>query len=111
MIQVLDECLRAASGFKGTDDLLDDRLLGTPFTSDCIRRKKISSAPSYEFDGLAVSKGNPTSYSSGIKQWCEAIEKHLPLTLSHKSPMVGHCVAKKTSSFIIYLLILAFIDY
>lgn len=114
MIQVLDESLRATSGFKGTDELIDDRLLHTPFTSDCIRSKKISSAPSYEFDGLVVSESNPTSYSSGIKQWCEAIEKHLPLTLSHSSPMVGQSVAKKENCFIylfIYTLLLLIIDH
>ncbi|XXG76379.1 hypothetical protein AAC387_Pa08g0743 [Persea americana] len=101
-IKVLDESLRATSGFKGTDELIDDKLLHTPFISDCIRSKKISSAPSYEFDGLAVSESNPTSYSSGIKQWCEAIEKHLALTLSHSSPMVRAasvtCFAGITSS-------------
>ncbi|XP_062080599.1 uncharacterized protein LOC133785368, partial [Humulus lupulus] len=44
-IKVLDECLRAISRFKGTEDLLDDKLLETPFTSDNIRMKKFSSSP------------------------------------------------------------------
>ncbi|XP_077233476.1 ARM repeat superfamily protein isoform X2 [Tasmannia lanceolata] len=101
-IRVLDECLRATSGFKGTDNLLEDKLLDTPFTSDCTRTKKISSAPWYELNGSEVSEGNLTGYSSGVKQWCEAIEKHLPSTLLHKAPMVRAasvtCFAGTTSS-------------
>ncbi|XP_058084805.1 uncharacterized protein LOC131232528 isoform X2 [Magnolia sinica] len=101
-VKVLDECLRASSGFKGTDDLLDDKVLDTPFASDCARRAEVSSAPLYVLDGPEVSKGNSVSHSSGIKQWCEAIEKHLPLTLLHTAPMVRAasvtCFAGITSS-------------
>ncbi|KAI3888557.1 hypothetical protein MKX03_001320 [Papaver bracteatum] len=84
-VKVLDECLRAISGFRGTEDLLDDRSLDTPFTSDSTRVKKISSAPSH---GLDISKGDHLADSAGNEQWSEAIEKHLPLILRQRSPMV-----------------------
>lgn len=85
--QVLDECLRAISGFKGTEDLFDDRV--TPFTSDCIRMKKVSSAPSYELNGTEATKNESEACQTGTEQWCEAIDKHMPLTLWHTSAMVG----------------------
>uniref|UniRef100_A0A2N9IEJ3 Integrase catalytic domain-containing protein n=1 Tax=Fagus sylvatica TaxID=28930 RepID=A0A2N9IEJ3_FAGSY len=86
-VKVLDECLRAISGFKGTEDLFDDKV--TPFTSDCLRMKKVSSAPSYELDSSEVSKNEAKACEAGTEQWCEAIEKHMPLTLWHTSAMVG----------------------
>ncbi|PRQ16798.1 hypothetical protein RchiOBHm_Chr7g0188131 [Rosa chinensis] len=101
-IRVLDESLRAISGFKGTEDPLDDKLLDAPFTSDCIRMKKVSSAPSYELESLENTRDEPTSCQSGIEQWCEAIEKHMPLILQHTSAMVRAasvtCFAGITSS-------------
>ncbi|THG16203.1 hypothetical protein TEA_002765 [Camellia sinensis var. sinensis] len=87
-IKVLDECLRAISGFKGTEDLFDDKLFDTPFTSDYTRIKKISSAPSYGSESLAVTKDEPEGYRLGSEQWSEAIEKHMPLVLQHSSAMV-----------------------
>ncbi|KAI3924539.1 hypothetical protein MKX01_037979 [Papaver californicum] len=84
-VKVLDECLRAISGFRGTEDPLDDRSLDTPFTSDSTRVKKVSSAPSH---GLDISKGDHLADSTGNEQWSEAIEKHLPLILRQRSPMV-----------------------
>ncbi|PIA35013.1 hypothetical protein AQUCO_03700336v1 [Aquilegia coerulea] len=102
--KVLDECLRAISGFKGTEDVLDDRSLDTPFTSDCTKTKRISSAPSYglEIDGPESSKRTHTQEFSGSQQWCEAIEKHLPLVMFHSSAMVRAasvtCFAGITSS-------------
>lgn len=101
-IRVLDESLRAISGFKGTEDPLDDKLLDAPFTSDCIRMKKVSSAPLYELESLENTRDEPTSCQSGIEQWCEAIEKHMPLVLQHTSAMVRAasvtCFAGITSS-------------
>ncbi|XP_059662080.1 uncharacterized protein LOC132308109 isoform X2 [Cornus florida] len=101
-VKVLDECLRAISGFKGTEDILDDKLLDTPFTSDDTRTKKISSAPSYGSESPAVIKDKPQTCQSGSEQWCEAIEKHLPLILWHSSAMVRSasvtCFAGITSS-------------
>ncbi|PON93043.1 Armadillo-type fold containing protein [Trema orientale] len=88
-IKVLDECLRAISGFKGTEDLLDDKLLETPFTSDYIRMKKVSSAPSYEQEISEDTKGEYKADQSGILLWCETLEKHMPLILRHTSAMVG----------------------
>lgn len=79
----MDECLRAVSGFQGTEDLSDDKLVDIPFASDCIRMKKVSSAPSYELE----CKDDDVAYS-GNQQWCEAIEKHMPLILCHSSAMV-----------------------
>ncbi|XP_059441155.1 uncharacterized protein LOC132173631 isoform X2 [Corylus avellana] len=99
-VKVLDECLRALSGFKGTEDLLDDKV--TPFTSECIRIKKISSAPSYELDSTELTESEAKACPSGIEQWCEAIEKHMPLILWHTSAMVRAasvtCFAGITSS-------------
>lgn len=102
-IKVLDECLRAISGYKGTEEILDDRLLDTPFTSDCMRQKKISSAPSYVLENTKETTGDePKACESGGEQWCEAIEKHIPLILWHTFPMVRAasvtCFAGITSS-------------
>ncbi|XP_048445342.1 uncharacterized protein LOC103950747 isoform X2 [Pyrus x bretschneideri] len=95
---VLDECLRAISGFKGTEDPLDDKLLDAPFISDCIRMKKVSSAPFYEPE----NSDEPTSCQSGTEQWCETIEKHMALILHHPSAVVRAasvtCFAGITSS-------------
>lgn len=70
--QVLDECLRAISGFKGTEDPLDDKLLDAPFISDCIRMKKVSSVPLYEPENSENTLDEPTSVnlerSSGVRQ-------------------------------------------
>ncbi|URE15193.1 HEAT repeat containing 6 [Musa troglodytarum] len=85
-IKVLDECLRAVSGFKGADDLQDFRLLDIQRISDCTRSKKISSAPSYELDGPVALNGDCASI--GLEQWNEVIVKHLPESLSHASPIV-----------------------
>ncbi|CAD5187668.1 unnamed protein product [Musa acuminata subsp. malaccensis] len=85
-IKVLDECLRAVSGFKGADDLQDFRLLDIQRISDCTRSKKISSAPSYELDGPVALNGDCAS--CGLEQWNEVIVKHLPESLSHASPIV-----------------------
>ncbi|XAR71521.1 hypothetical protein NMG60_11028837 [Bertholletia excelsa] len=101
-IKALDECLRAISGFKGTEDLFSDKLLDTPFTSDYVRTKKISSAPLHGSESIAVMKGGLEICTSGIKQWSETIEKHMPLVLTHTSAMVRAasitCFAGITSS-------------
>ena len=59
-----------------------------PFASDCIRTKKVSSAPSYDVEGKDDVIVNFEASDSGIQQWCEAIEKHMPLILCHSSAMV-----------------------
>ncbi|KNA02858.1 hypothetical protein SOVF_214670, partial [Spinacia oleracea] len=82
-VKVLDECLRAVSGFKGTEDLVGDRLVETPFVSDFVRDKKISSAPSYELESAGVSRDN----LSGSTEWSEAIEKHIAISICHASGM------------------------
>ncbi|CAK9149774.1 unnamed protein product [Ilex paraguariensis] len=89
MIQVLDESLRAISGFKGTEDLFDDKLLHNPFTSDYIKIKTVSSAPSYGSESPAVNKDESKTWRSGGEQWFEAMEKHMPLILQHSSSMVS----------------------
>jgi hypothetical protein len=88
IFKVLDECLRAVSGFQGTEDLSDDKMMDVPFTSDCIRMKKVSSAPSYELECKDHDVVNSEECESGIKQWCEAMEKHMPLILDHSSALV-----------------------
>ncbi|XP_010436900.1 PREDICTED: HEAT repeat-containing protein 6 isoform X2 [Camelina sativa] len=82
-IKVLDGCLRAISGFKGTEDLQYDRLMDTPFTSDCIRSIRISSAPSYGFENA-----QEPIFQAGCEQWSEAIRKHIVLVLHHGSSVV-----------------------
>ncbi|TKY46266.1 HEAT repeat-containing protein 6 [Spatholobus suberectus] len=104
-IKVLDEGLRAVSGFQGTEDLSDDKLMGIPFASDCIRMKKVSSAPSYELECKDDVIVNFEACELGIQQWCEAVEKHMPLILCHSSAMVRAasitCFAGMTSSVFI----------
>ncbi|KAJ6753435.1 MALARIA ANTIGEN-RELATED [Salix purpurea] len=101
-VKVLDECLRAISGFKGTEDIIDDKLMDTPFTSDFVRMKKVSSAPSYESESAEDIKDEQKTYHSGREHWSEAIEKHISMTLRHTSTMVRTsaitCFAGITSS-------------
>ncbi|KAJ6313915.1 hypothetical protein OIU78_017547 [Salix suchowensis] len=101
-VKVLDECLRAISGFKGTEDIIDDKLMDTPFTSDFVRMKKVSSAPSYESESAEDIKDEQKTYHSGREHWSEAIEKHISMTLRHSSTMVRTaaitCFAGITSS-------------
>ncbi|KAJ4839057.1 hypothetical protein Tsubulata_027630 [Turnera subulata] len=87
-IKVLDECLRAISGFKGTEDLFDDKLLDAPFVSDCMRNKKVSSAPSFEPETMEDTKKEEEACLAGSEHWSKAIEKHMPTILSHSSSMV-----------------------
>uniref|UniRef100_A0A1J3DAH3 HEAT repeat-containing protein 6 n=1 Tax=Noccaea caerulescens TaxID=107243 RepID=A0A1J3DAH3_NOCCA len=99
-IKVLDGCLRAISGFKGTEDLQYDRLMDAPFTSDCVRSLRISSAPSYGFQNPAF--GEEPIFQAGCDQWSEAIRKHIVLVLHHGSAVVRSttitCFAGITSS-------------
>ncbi|XP_038993536.1 HEAT repeat-containing protein 6-like isoform X2 [Hibiscus syriacus] len=101
-IKVLDECLRAISGFRGTEDLSVEFFLDSPFTSDCIRTKKVSSAPSYGPKCLEDAKEERNTCPSGSQQWAETIEKLMPLILWHISAMVRSasvtCFAGITSS-------------
>lgn len=83
-VKVIDECLRAVSGFKGTEDMFGDRLMEIPFASECIRDKKVSSAPTFELEALKVSEDN----LAGSSEWHEAIEKHMAFSLCHPSGMV-----------------------
>ncbi|XP_031094137.1 HEAT repeat-containing protein 6 [Ipomoea triloba] len=100
-IKVLDECLRAASGFKGTEDLFTDKSLDSPFTSDYVKTKTISSAPTYEMENNAPTKDEAETLQ-GSERWLEVIDRHMPLILNHSSPMVRAasvtCFAGITSS-------------
>lgn len=87
-MQVLDECLRAASGFKGTEDLFTDKSLDSPFTSDYVKTKTISSAPTYEMENNAPTKDEAETLQ-GSERWLEVIDRHMPLILKHSSPMVS----------------------
>ncbi|KAJ6830928.1 HEAT repeat-containing protein 6 [Iris pallida] len=101
-IKTLDECLRAASGFRGADDLLECRLADIQLVVYSTRRTKVSSAPSYELNGNRTSRDHSADCPSGTKQWFGVIEMHLPLALSHSSPLVRAasvtCFAGMTSS-------------
>nr|KJB24087.1 hypothetical protein B456_004G127300 [Gossypium raimondii] len=107
-IKVLDECLRAISGFRGTEDLSEENFLDSPFTSDCIRTKKVSSAPSYGPRSPEDVKEERNTFPSGLQQWAETIEKLMPLILWHTSAMVRTasvtCFAGITSSVFFSLL-------
>ncbi|XP_074286919.1 uncharacterized protein LOC141612106 [Silene latifolia] len=83
-IKVLDEYLRAVSGFKGTEDLFGDGLMESPFASDCVRDKKISSAPSYGSGDVGISKDS----LSGTREWSEALDEHIAISIHHASGMV-----------------------
>lgn len=63
--------------------------MDTPFTSDCIRTKKVSSAPLYEQGSPEDIREEAKASESGSEQWSETIEKHIPLILWHTSAMVG----------------------
>nr|VDC75169.1 unnamed protein product [Brassica rapa] len=99
-IKVLDGCLRAISGFKGNEDLHFDRIIDTPFTSDCIRSIRISSAPSYGFENSEIAQEQFSQ--AGCYQWSEAIRKHIVLVLHSGSAVVRStvvtCFAGITSS-------------
>ncbi|TYH58158.1 hypothetical protein ES332_D08G135000v1 [Gossypium tomentosum] len=107
-IKVLDGCLRAISGFRGTEDLSEENFLDSPFTSDCIRTKKVSSAPSYGPRSPEDAKEERNTFPSGLQQWAETIEKLMPLILWHTSAMVRTasvtCFAGITSSVFFSLL-------
>ncbi|CAI9093329.1 OLC1v1028804C1 [Oldenlandia corymbosa var. corymbosa] len=106
-IKVLDGSLRAISGFKGTEDLSDDKLLDSAFTPDSIRMKTISSAP---LDGLLTPTARRNTEGAcllGNEQWSEAIVRHMPLCLRHSSGMVRAasvtCFAGLTSPVLVSL--------
>lgn len=101
-LKVLDECLRAASGFRGADGPLECRLRDIQHISDSTKVLKISSAPSYALGGPETLKFYAVDSPSGNNQWCEVIDRHLPLALTHSSPLVRAtavtCFAGMTSS-------------
>ncbi|KAJ0251434.1 hypothetical protein HA466_0123860 [Hirschfeldia incana] len=104
-IKVLDGCLRAISGFKGTEELQFDRIMDTPFTSDCLRSIRISSAPSYGLEN--PESGQEPLVQAGCYQWSEAIRKHIVLVLHNGSAVVRStvvtCFAGITSSVFVSL--------
>lgn len=87
--QVLDECLRAITGFKGMEDLSDDKLLDRPFASDCVKIKTVSSAPLYGSGSQAMTTEESQTPSAGSMQWCVSIDSHMTSVLLHTSPMVS----------------------
>ncbi|KAI3460726.1 hypothetical protein Pfo_017389 [Paulownia fortunei] len=101
-IKVLDECLRAISGFKGTEDLSNDKFLDSPFTSDYVKTKAISSAPSYSLESPASTKDESKICLLASERWFEATIKHMPIIIKHSSSMVRAasvtCFAGMTSS-------------
>lgn len=96
-LQVLDECLRAITGFKGMEDLSDDKLLDSPFTSDCVKIKTVSSAPLYGSGSQVVTIEEPQMPSAGSMQWCVSIDSHMPLVLLHTSHLVSKDIIFATS--------------
>jgi hypothetical protein len=86
--QVIDECLRVSSGFKGADDLKECRLLDIQQISDCTVNKNIKSAPHFEIEAPGPSQNCNLDITLGTSRWIEVIETHLPRGLSHASAMV-----------------------
>ncbi|CAN0840735.1 HEAT repeat-containing protein 6 [Linum grandiflorum] len=101
-IKVTDECLRAISGFKGTEELSDDKFSDTPFAYECIREKKVSSAPLYETESSVDNKVESEAYETACDHWSRAIDWLMPMILRHNSHMVRTasitCFAGITSS-------------
>ncbi|CAN1779468.1 HEAT repeat-containing protein 6 [Linum perenne] len=87
-IKVTDECLRAISGFKGTEELCDDKFLETPFAHDCIREKKVSSAPLYEKESVMDNEVESHACETAREHWSMTIDWLMPLILQHNSHMV-----------------------
>lgn len=85
----MDECLRAISGFKGTEDLSSDKLLDSPFTSDYVKTKAVSSAPVYGLESPASTEDESKMCVLASERWSEAIVKHMPMIIQHSSAMVG----------------------
>lgn len=65
---------------------MDEKLQETPFTSDHMRTKKVSSAPLYETEN---SQDCCNEGECGLVQWSDVLEKHMPLMMQHSSPMVS----------------------
>jgi hypothetical protein len=86
--QVIDECLRVSSGFKGADDLKECRLLDIQQISDCTVNKNIKSAPHFGIEAPGPSRSCNLDITLGTSRWIEVIETHLPRGLSHASAMV-----------------------
>ncbi|XP_057781200.1 uncharacterized protein LOC130999628 isoform X4 [Salvia miltiorrhiza] len=87
-VKVLDECLRAISGFKGTEDLSTDKSLDSPFTSDYEKTKAISSAPSYSLETHVSTIDGSKTCILASERWLEATIKHMPFIINHSSAMV-----------------------
>lgn len=88
IFQVIDECLRVSSGFKGTDDLKEYRLQDIQQISDCTINKTIKSAPHFETDVPGPSQNFTLDITLGTNRWIEVIERLLPQGLSHGSATV-----------------------
>ena len=88
-VQVLDESLRAISGFKGTEDISTDKSLDSPFMSDYVKTKAISSAPSYSLEIPVSTIDDSKTYVLASERWLEATIKHMPLVINHSSAMVS----------------------
>ncbi|KAL8459743.1 hypothetical protein ACS0TY_037015 [Phlomoides rotata] len=101
-VKVLDECLRAISGFRGTEDLSNDKSLDSPFTSDYVKTKAVSSAPSYSLESPATTSDESKKCMLASDRWLEATIKHMPIIINHSSSMVRAasvtCFAGMTSS-------------
>ncbi|GFQ08818.1 nadph:adrenodoxin oxidoreductase mitochondrial, partial [Phtheirospermum japonicum] len=85
---VLDECLRAIVGFKRIEDLSNDKFLDGPFTSDYMKSKAVSFAPSYSLKSPASTEDESKTYLSASERWVEATIKHMPIIIKHSSAMV-----------------------
>lgn len=88
--QLLDEFLRATSGYQGTEESLDEGFLQPPAPFLVPKPTKLLTVP-----GSSAGKHDAESGQSeeidcrtAVGFWLEALNKHLPPTLSHPAPMV-----------------------
>lgn len=96
----MDECLRAISGFKGTEDLFNDKPLDSPFTSDYVKTKAISSAPSYSLESPVSAIDESKTCTLASERWLEATIKHMPLIINHSSAMVSEILIQFLHIFV-----------
>lgn len=88
-IQFLDECLRAISGFKGTEDIANDKFLESPFTSDYVKTKTISSAPSYGLESSVSTQYESETCLLASEKWLDTMVELMPIVINYSSSMVS----------------------
>ncbi|CAM6087115.1 unnamed protein product [Calypogeia fissa] len=89
-IKLLDEFLRATCGYQGTDESFDEGFLQAPSPFLVPKPTKLlvatgSSPGKYVFETF---QSEQIDSRTAVSFWMEALNKHLPPTLTHPAPMV-----------------------